>query len=155
MSRAADQTLRVMRGFIWKCTETKTTRWIQIERYKRLLWKLLACHFVLWHSLSLSYRLGGAGDILLIFRKCQLTCLRECGRMRICAWLRGVELCVCPLRYCMDQFTNLIIMRKNTAENRLLMCDSSMVTHTFSMRLRRTATKGNTKCGSWDVPRIK
>lgn len=52
VSRTADQSLRVIRGFIWKCTETKAMRWIQIERYKRILWKMLACHFVPWHFLS-------------------------------------------------------------------------------------------------------
>lgn len=44
-------------------------------------------------SLSLSSRLGGAGDILLTFRKCWFE-FHVCERARVCVRVR-VSLCVC------------------------------------------------------------
>lgn len=132
VSRTADQSLRVIRGFIWKCTETKAMRWIQIERYKRILWKMLACHFVPWHFLSLSFclslfisfRLGGAGDILLTFRKCQFevcvcVCACVCIDVFVCAHeCKTVRACLSVV--ILHGSVHKSDYQKNTAENRLL-----------------------------------
>lgn len=102
----------------------ETQRQRQRDEYKRILWKVLACHFGRWHflcfplSVSVSFffssRLGGAGDVLLTFRKCQ------CGvRVRERA----------PPRQAANVRLSAVILHgsvhksdyhKNTAENRLL-----------------------------------
>lgn len=110
-------------------------RWIQIERYKRRLWEVLVWRLGLWHFppfpfLSLSSRLGGAGDILLTFRKRRFefcVCERACVR----AWAYAcvfmcvpvkVQLCVCLSVVILHGSAHKSDYHKNTAENRLFDC---------------------------------
>lgn len=68
----------------------KAMRWIQIQWYKSRLYESCSPDAQVsdtFSFLSVSSRLGGAGDVLLTFRKCQFD-LRVCEKDFVC-------LCVC------------------------------------------------------------
>lgn len=69
----------------------KAMRWIQIQWYKRRLYESSSPDAQVsdtFSFLSVSSRLGGAGDVLLTFRKCQFD-LRVCEKDFVCVCVSG------------------------------------------------------------------
>lgn len=76
-------------------------------------------------SLFFSSRLGGVGDILLTFIKCQFElcvydCVCVCVWVCLCVHVRGRAVCVCLSVVILHGSVHKSDYHKNTAENRLL-----------------------------------
>lgn len=128
--------LELLRGFVWKCTKTKTKRWIQIDWNKRVFMKSarLSFRFLTLSPFSASFspllfQVGWSRRHIINIQKmsvwivgvwsCECVCVFGCVHLSACA-CEGKTVCACLSVVILHGSVHKSDYHKSTAENRLL-----------------------------------